>query len=255
MIRVLFSGGVDSLVHLRWAMAQFPEVEAIYYDVGQIYAAREIPQAAKMASVLGIRLHIDYTSIKLYEDLSTGKIELRNLALISLASREVEGVVFGMLQGETPVDKNPTFVRRLEKLLQSQRPREPFKIYTPFSRYTKSEMIRWYMKQFGQELLLDSVACFFSSDSPMCGHCMSCFNRWIAFKECGLPDEIYALHPAFVMLRRLRRMKKDHEMREWEFVNLPRIWSRRRWVLECWRQLNIFSRQHFNMTAWRYIHS
>lgn len=245
-VTVLFSGGVDSLCHLRWAQRQYSHVTAVYYDVGQAYAERESRDARILVQRLGVPFRIEQP-MSLHEDPITAQVALRNMLFITWASQAVDAVVFGMLQGETPVDKNPRFVRRLQTLLRSQRTTD-FDILTPFASYTKAEMIREYQQHYGNEYLDGTVGCF-ATASPMCGRCWSCINRWLAWEECLLPQERYLVHPAQAMLEKLRAMRG--RPKQW---NVSNAWARRRWLREMKRQLDRYSRAKYDMSAWRYVH-
>ena len=250
-VTVLFSGGVDSLCVARWAQARFSDVHGVYYCVGQKYAARESSQATELAKKIHLPFNIQAALI-LREDPVTARVELRNLFFIELAGLGSDAVCYGELLAEEPTDKRPVFRRRLQTLLRSQR-ETPFHIYAPFAKYTKSQMIREYIRQYGTEFLTDSVACFDADGA--CGACMSCFNRWLAWEENNLSLESYRVHPAQAMLERLQTMHRNKGARDWNAVSLGRVWARRRWLIECRRQLNRYCYRQHGVSAWRYAHA
>jgi 7-cyano-7-deazaguanine synthase in queuosine biosynthesis len=265
MIAVLFSGGVDSLCCLKWAQEEFSQynVKPIYFDVGQCYAKREIAYAAPLASANGVYelQTIPLTSLK--EDRHTGHIPMRNLFfLLQVAASvnpEYEGVVFGMLKAESSEDKNPAFVRCVQKLIDSQnvstmyRPEgKQFTIYTPFANKTKTQMIQWYLQSdYSAAELYYSVACY--SEDGACGTCQSCFNRWLAFDRNGLMAEAFKVHPAKFMLDRLEKMHYNNDSPDWNAVSLGQVWKRRRWAWEVYRALNKYSIKENGISALNYI--
>jgi 7-cyano-7-deazaguanine synthase in queuosine biosynthesis len=251
-VTVLFSGGVDSLCVARWAQQRFIDVRGVYYDVGQGYSLREITQARIVAQAIKMPFRVE-TPMQLHEDLITGRVELRNVFFLLLASRGSDVVCYGELRAEEPPDKTPIFRRRMQTLIQSQR-QTKFRIYAPFSTYSKAQMVRDYKRRYGTTALSDTVACL-KALAPACGECISCFNRWLAWRENDLPEEPHIVHPAQAMLDRLRYMHRHSDSRNWQSVNMRRLWLRRQWVWECRRQLNIYCRKKHGMSAWRYAHT
>lgn len=254
MIAVLFSGGVDSLVHLRWAEEKFghKNVQPYYFNAGQSYAEREIGYAKPLAELLGFELQVVNT-LSLPEDKITGQIDLRNLLFLlhTATLPSCEGVVFGMLLAEAPVDKNPRFVRDVQEIIDSQfdispyrKEKKKFRIYTPFQYMPKTEMLRWYLKRYGTEGVYESVACYTES-GVMCGECISCFNRWLAFEANNLKMEQFKVHPADAMMQRISaiRRAKDHPNRA--SLGIGRAWRRRQWLIETYRVLNSHSKKHY----------
>lgn len=260
-VAVLFSGGVDSLSHLRWAQQKFgrQNVSAHYFDVGQAYADREIRRAEDLCRRLESRMLVHRPLVvPMHEEPGTAQIEYRNafLLLWLAANREprFSGIVFGMLRGEAPADKTRRFVRSIQALISETRlsayatTPQPLTIHVPFAGHTKAEMVRWYLEQYGNEFLELSVGCFGATE-PMCGACMSCFNRWLAWRENGLAAETYACDPADWMLFRLRSMWERPSSSDWQWATLPKAAARARWMLECRRQLNRRCRELYGVSA------
>jgi hypothetical protein len=160
-----------------------------------------------------------------------------------------------MLKGEYPPDKNPVFVRRVQQLLDSQfqesiyQGRREFKIYTPFQHMTKTKMVEHYLHSSKQlpdavALLKKTQACY-KKDLPMCGECMSCFNRWVAFSLNGIEEE-YAKHPGQQMIERLRNLDRrdKNAVQSWKAIH------RSGWAFEVYRALNAYTKLHFGRTIW-----
>lgn len=287
-IAVLCSGGIDSAIHLEWArknlfMARGLMLEPIYFHVGQCYAERELRFARKVAASADLTLREIHLP-GLEEDRETGHIPMRNLffLLAVAASQEpkYDGVVFGMLKAESSEDKNPAFVRHVQSLIDTQfaktmyrKERRDFIIYTPFQNYTKTQMIAWYLNRQtpastddvmgdahayvaamreARERLTQTVACYVP-DGPMCGECLSCFNRWLAFDRLGFPLEQYQMHPAEGMLTRLRFMKYDKHDKNWAAISFGKAWKRRQWVWESFMALNQYCHRVYGVGVWRHL--
>jgi 7-cyano-7-deazaguanine synthase in queuosine biosynthesis len=265
-VTVLFSGGVDSLIHARWAQAEFGAcaVRAVYYDAGQPYAARESAAAAALCERLRMPFSVD-RSMRLQDPdgPESSLVPFRNafFLLAAAADPACTGVVFGMLRGESPPDKNPRFVRRMQRLIASQCVRDyyhpetrPVRIHVPFSWSSKTQMMRWHIRRYGTDLLALSVACHYDGG---CGRCWSCFNRWLAWRECGLPDELYAEPPAEWLLEKLREMWAGRHGGSgsgwWRGVSVRSVPSRADWLLEAWRHLDAWCRHRYGTTAWRFV--
>lgn len=267
MIGVLFSGGVDSFVHLTYAISQFgrSKVVPVYFDVGQRYASREWTAAQLLGSKLGIRV-IRVQLSGLSED-PNGYIPLRNLRFILQVAgwESSEGVVFGMLKGEYPPDKNPKFVKRVQALIDTQfedstyQGKRKFSIETPFADSTKVQMVRWYLDtplpmlpEFVDkfELLGMTQACYKES-LPACGQCMSCFNRWVAWTLNGIEDEPHDVHPAKAMIDRLVAIldsdRSGKPNKDSEAVFTLKALHRLPWALEVRRALNNYCKKEYGL--------
>jgi 7-cyano-7-deazaguanine synthase in queuosine biosynthesis len=256
MIAVLFSGGIDSLCCLRWAIDMFGKdaVQAVYFSHDCRYDMRQYHVAIKLAEQLEVKLW-RISMYGLRED-KQGHVPLRNLSFILELAREEAcmGVVFGMLQGEAPEDKNPKFVRRVQELLDSQfvanayQEKRHFTIYTPFQYMTKAEMVKWYIQKYGVEYIRDTVACF--TQEGNCGQCMSCFNRYIALERNDI-HEVYKVHPIEAMLVRLKEMKKDKGSKEWR--SLGNLWARRKWLWEVYSVVSPYVRANYGKNVLRML--
>jgi 7-cyano-7-deazaguanine synthase in queuosine biosynthesis len=246
MVAVLFSGGVDSFVHLQWAIDTYGagRVLAVYFDVGQAYAARESRRAADLArGFFGVEFRL-LRPMQLQEDVRTAQVLFRNVHFLLWAAALPErptAVVFGMLHGETPADKTPAFVQEtLDACLgkSAYSDGRACEILTPFAGCTKAGMLRRHIKAHGTAGLSLTVGCF-NAEEPMCGACWCCFNRWVAWMENGLPSETYVEDPADAMVARLRALLRlPVHGPERRAMTLPAALRRWRWLLQAWRQVD-----------------
>lgn len=235
---VLFSGGLDSLIHLHWAarQPQFDSVETLFVNLGHRYSRAEFLAADRLGVVAyGKRQHVLNLPLGFAEQ-ADGFIPLRNMMLLSLATYFADNVVFGMLYNEGPPDKRPGFVKRMAGELNCQYAAKSYletsrhiRIWTPFALQTKTEMLQWYLAHGGEpELALLSIGCF--SAKGKCGRCMSCFHRWVAFQNCGL-HETYAYPVARWALEQaaIGRHKRTN------LLGLGQLWFKRRMIAESYR--------------------
>ena len=155
MIDVLCSGGIDSFIHLHWALRKFgrDRLRPVYFRAGQRCADREIAAARKLCA--RVDLPLDIIELQYMEqDPVTGHVPFRNLTFLLAVARRMdsEGVVFGTLLGEISEDKNPKFVRQVQKIVDGQlvstiyAPGRNFKIYTPYAHASKTQMLRGFLK-------------------------------------------------------------------------------------------------------------
>lgn len=254
MITVLFSGGIDSWACLNWAISTFGKknIKALYALVGSSYASRELAVAGELCSKLGVVLETT-AALDMVENPDDGHIPLRNtfLLLQSALDEECEGVVFGMLRGDSCEDKNNAYVALMQKLFDSQfkksiyrKTTRPFVIYTPFGNDTKTQLVAWAKKNTSLEWMMETVGCYSYGVIP-CGRCTSCFNRWVALYNNDLYDKGYIEHPFIVMTQKLAdlgSLRKDNPA----LFSLKQLWLKRYWILDSYSAMNAFCRRTFH---------
>lgn len=231
---VLFSSGIDSLACLLWAKEQYgkfqDDVTAMYVDIGTKYATIEIEAIKHL-------LDFDYMFIDMLLlgklEGSIGHIPMRNIFLLELAALYSDNIVFGMLKGELSEDKGPSFIRRMQKLFDSQtvgnlyHGKSKITIHTPFANMTKTEVVAWLLSRgVTKETLSKTIGCL---NGVNCGQCISCFNRAVAFINNGLYDvDSYSgsMHPI-----------------QWGLIQLYHkigtknvsLWKKRYTIMELWK--------------------
>lgn len=254
MIYVLFSGGIDSLACLVWAVERYgrERVVAMYYDVGQCYAGKEIVAASAMAHMMGVTFRLR-TEFQLVENRDTAHIPMRNSMFLFGVSAlpDADGVVLGMLKGECPPDKNPRYIRRMQAFLNAQLDR-PFEILCPFAKYTKTQVVWWLIQSSyshlyytaerpriravcgALDLLRRTVGCHDAGEIA-CGVCWACINRWIAFTNCALATEQFRASPGDALIDRTRRAGEL-------FGRKVPVLQRIGWALEAYSALQLYFR-------------
>ena len=218
---VLFSGGIDSTTALHWALARYPDVQALTFDYGQRHRI-EIKLAKIAARKLGVSqtiFRIDLGQIggsaltdpairlpryrkasELRPGLPATYVPFRNGILLALAAAwaetlDLREIVCGFHVLDSPdyPDTRPAFVRAMERAVNAGT-KEAFggpgiKIRAPFIGMKKSGIIRWGLAH-GVDYAY-SVSCYAGREKP-CGTCSSCLLRERAFAEAGAPDPLIA---------------------------------------------------------------
>jgi 7-cyano-7-deazaguanine synthase in queuosine biosynthesis len=230
---VLFSGGLDSRIHLHWAQQQTSNITTLYVNFGHKYAKMEMEAAKACVEPMGIPLIIRDIPLMDVEQ-EDSYLPLRNLYLLQLCTIYADNIVFGMLYNESPPDKRPKFVRKMESLLNSQFQEKQYyyrsrsiRILTPFQYQTKTEMLRWYIQNAldAEEEAKKTIGCY--SPEGHCGRCISCFNRWIAFTNNGL-RESYRYPPYKWAVEQLVFGKKKRQ----SLTALSALWFKRYYIAE-----------------------
>jgi 7-cyano-7-deazaguanine synthase len=163
---VLFSGGQDSTTCLYWAIRQFSPVEALGFDYGQRHRV-ELEQAAKIAGMAGVRLHVVKLGGVLGDSALTDFdrnidarhpkdaglpatfVPGRNLLFLSVAasfaySRDIFDLVAGMSQTDYSgyPDCRRAFIDSLEMTLSLAMAPKSFRIHTPLMYLDKADTFK-----------------------------------------------------------------------------------------------------------------
>jgi 7-cyano-7-deazaguanine synthase in queuosine biosynthesis len=196
---VLFSGGVDSLITLRYAQSISREmmdcVTPVYCCLGHRYEAEEF---RAVTDILHGRVNIDksLSGLGLIED-SQANIPSRNGHLILAALRHsleyFSGEVYIWLtvqKDELSIpDRSPEFLDRMSgacSVLSGRR----VTVRTPWRGLDKTDMVRWYIERaYSEDDLRKTWACYWpSAGGDQCGNCPACIRRYIAFSLNGVHE-------------------------------------------------------------------
>lgn len=230
---VLFSGGLDSRIHLHWAMGHSQNITALYVNFGHKYAQMELNVACAITTSLSVPLVVRNFPLGDVEQ-GDSYLPLRNLYLLQLATIYGDDIVFGMLYNESPPDKRPGFVKTMERLLNSQFQEKQYydasrriRILTPFQYMTKTEMLRWYLRHdlAAEEEAKQTIGCY--SPEGHCGRCISCFNRWVSFTNNRL-TEPYKYPPYEWAVEKFVEGKKKRQ----DLTALSALWYKRHYIVE-----------------------
>lgn len=253
---VLFSGGLDSRIHLHWAQQQTSNITALYVNFGHKYAQMEIAAAKACMAPLGIPLVIRSFPLGDSEQ-EDSYLPLRNLYLLQLCTIYADNIVFGMLYNESPPDKRPRFVKKMERLLNSQFQEKQYyywsrriRILTPFQYQTKTEMLKWYLNHAlnAEEESKKTIGCY--SPEGHCGRCISCYNRWLALFSNGIHED-YNRPPYLWALERFMDGKKKRQ----SLFSIGALWYKRSYVVEnygAWSKLLGYDPFILALDIWRH---
>ena len=188
---LLFSGGLDSFI--TWRLLGQPK--AVYFAIGHKAEKKELEKLSRIKERFGGEIIIDHSlSLGKYE-MENGYIPYRNLFFLMLASYYSPNIVLAQILEYAP-DKNQQFYRMTEKLLRKittgafqQLTMKKVKVWTPFSHYTKTELVREYGKRFDPRDLTEFTVSCYSGKEKNCGRCNACFSRYVAMKNNGIEEE------------------------------------------------------------------
>lgn len=212
---LLSSGGMDSFL-----LAHSPELQGavhVFVDVGQKYAGKEWDAAQFVARSCGATLHhVTASQFAQYEH-HTGIIPLRNAELILNAAQYGNHIYLGVIADEVNSDKSPEFLAAMKQVLDISNRSQywtagtEYELLTPYRNTTKSQLVEQYLEAGGDlQTLLKSVSCY-SATTEHCGHCSSCFKRWVALTNAtGNPDVQHFIHHPKHQLTRQQWADKLH---------------------------------------------
>jgi 7-cyano-7-deazaguanine synthase in queuosine biosynthesis len=239
---VLFSSGIDSLACLLWAKEQYGKFEndvtAMYVDMHTKYSSNELYAARWFMKKYKVNQHLVGMGMLGELEGGIGHIPMRNIFLLELAALYSDNIVFGMLKGELSEDKGPSFIRRMQKLFDSQtvsnlyHPKSKITIHTPFSKMTKTQVVSWLLSRgVTKEVLRKTIGCL---NGNVCGDCVSCFNRWVAFENNDIGDTDFSndaleMHPCQWGINELLY---EHDSTD------KILWKKRRSIIELWKAYN-----------------
>ena len=191
---LLFSGGLDS--YILWHLLDRPD--PVYVRYGHKYQERELDTIAALQEIepkLQVAF-LDGPGIGSLEQ-PDGHIPHRNLLLVTTAAANMDPAIIylGALRGEASRDKSYRFLRRTTRLLSLCE--HPVKVLSPSKRYTKTQLVALFARQFPEKLERLSVtrSCYADTGLP-CGRCVACFKRWVAMTNNGI-EEAYEVSPGF----------------------------------------------------------
>lgn len=190
-----YSGGPDSF--MTWRLLGQPT--AVYLNVHTRFARYEMALIEKTQTAFpgsDFRIHRDSPVF----ELDNGWIPNRNLSLIIACAAVAPEVVIARVAEWGP-DKNPRYLRRVERLLNSSHGghngTEKIRVRTPFGKLTKTELVSRYLKEFpdgAEDLKQYTRSCYSDLPKP-CGRCHACWCRWVAFRNNGIDESGVYMQP------------------------------------------------------------
>ena len=203
---VLFSGGIDSLAALLYAMDNETDVYPFYCRLEHEYEKKEVVAFRNILKILdfqGSYVIDDNLKIGNFEQLDAN-IPLRNLYLAAIPLMYLGDSTFkhkdginiymqNLQRGEKGPDRNFDFNLDMS-ILFSRYFGSPVKVISPFAENTKSEIVEYIMDKFTDQreklndLINATIGCF-SPEDGHCGACAACFRRFIALEYAEFKTE------------------------------------------------------------------
>lgn len=212
----LMSAGLDSFA--SWQLLGRPK--SVYFAIGHKAQEREIAQIEKIKQDFGADITIDRSLQLSDEEMANGYIPFRNLYFLMLASKYSNNVVLSQIAEWAP-DKNQKFYKEASKLLGNittgkfqQLDTRKLKVYTPFRKYTKSQLVDQYVHEFSADDLKKYTVSCYSGTEIACGRCTSCASRHLAMTNNGI-EEPYEQTPNY------DDFKKKISISDFRFGNVP----------------------------------
>lgn len=214
-IVILYSGGMDSFILRHYAQAKHPDAEivCVYYKHGNEAEEHELANLPDFVDVKTIDM-VDKEQVLLGD--TNHIIPGRNMVFLAHAASKYlpDEIWMGSVKGEdleTSTDKNETFCRMMEELLNYVLApyANPVKIVIPFVRdgLDKSLCLEWALNNgISLEEIMATKSCY-SGEYAACGKCRQCFKRWALFGHYGKSEGYeYPVYQSEVGLMHIRAM-------------------------------------------------
>jgi len=187
---LLFSGGLDSYI----ASFYLKEPLCLFIDLKHRYADIEKNTIKNLREYMTNQIIIEENILHLSKwEREDAIIPLRNIYMSMIATNYGDNVWVVGVEGDLTHDKNPHAFEKMSRFLTHFCDR-PISVDSPFWNMTKTEHVRWYIENgYSISELLKTYSCF-SPSGLHCGHCSSCFRRWIAMFVNGI-EEKYKNNP------------------------------------------------------------
>jgi len=180
---LMFSCGIDSLS--AWFYLNKPK--CVYVDMKTKYSEKE------KQCIKDLQKIIPDLKIKIIEGIDLGQFEVgekafiphRNLILAAIGSIYGDRIIIAGIEDDCVEDKSPKAFEVMENCLNViSKPGKEIQLYSPFWNMSKSEIIKWMIKNVdnAEEILRTSISCY-SIEDGQCGRCPSCLRKAIAFEK------------------------------------------------------------------------
>lgn len=180
---LLFSGGIDSFVAYHY----LGKPQTIYFDLRTRYAEKE-----KMVIKKLIPWTVIDNSLNLRDREYGDKayVPFRNLLLACQAVKYSDTIVIAGVADDQVSDKSKEVFQKFSILL-SELENRSITVCSPFWDLTKEKVVKWYIENVGDDLLLETVSCYSAGNETYCGTCPSCFRKWCALRANGYDLKFY----------------------------------------------------------------
>jgi len=200
---LLFSGGMDSVM---FDLLLKPDV-LLYIPTGSNYETIETVKIKKLAED---NIIDDNKLIIMDKTINLGPFERddlivpnRNAYLVLMASHFGETIYLGSVYGDRSYDKDKTFYKLMENLLnhmwleQHWTEQREFSVSSPYKDVTKTELIKEYVEAGGKvQNILDSYSCY-RGEEQACGICKPCVRKAVSLycNDIEVPAGYFEQHP------------------------------------------------------------
>ena len=184
---LLFSGGLDSFI--AWHYLNYPPV--LFMDAGQSYAKKELETVEYFAQKYkNMKIEINISlNLSRWEE-KNHYIPYRNVLFSMIGSLYAPQIYLVGIKGDSVDDNNPTAAKLMSKFFINFNYNKNIIITSPFYQKSKSQIVRWYLKQeFPVKELLRTRSCYDKDSQGQCGKCGSCFRRWVALENNNIKEE------------------------------------------------------------------
>ena len=188
---LMYSGGLDSLIayyFLKWRDGKAPL--CVYASLGHKYEGKEKQAMARIYNMGGPAYVIDDTlNLGKWEE-PNANIPQRNMFLAMVGAYYGDEIYLVCQKGEQDIpDRSPKFFEESSKMISLLNGKE-IVVNPVFGDYTKTEMVRWFIREgFDIDVLKESVSCYSGEGGKQCGKCSSCFRRWVSMFLNGVEEE------------------------------------------------------------------
>lgn len=180
---LLFSGGIDSFVAYHF----LGKPQTVYFDLRTRYAEKEKLVIKKLIPPTIIDNSLNLRDRE-YGD--KAYVPFRNLLLACQAVKYSDTIVIAGVADDQVSDKSKSAFQKFSTLL-SELENRTITVCSPFWDLTKEKVVKWYVENIGDDLLLETVSCYSASNENYCGTCPSCFRKWCALRANGYRLEFY----------------------------------------------------------------
>ena len=178
---LLVSGGLDSYIAWWYLKDDDCDILPLFINYGGMYTDKELWHVKDLYPDL-----VEDNSLNFFgQEQEDSFIKNRNAYFALVASKYGNQIGMGGLKDDNVGDKSPVAFLKMQDLLNEINP-DSYRVFSPFWRMTKSDIIKWYIKSGRPvETLLKTTSCYHPIVT-YCGECPSCFRKYCAFFDNGL---------------------------------------------------------------------
>jgi len=184
---LLFSGGLDSFI--AWHYLNYPPV--LFMNAGQSYAKKELETVEYFAQKYKkMKLEINNSlDLSQWEE-KNYYIPYRNVLFSMIGSLYASKIYLVGIKGDSVDDNNPIATKLMSEFFINFNYNKNIIVTSPFYQKSKSQIVRWYLKQkLPIQELLKTRSCYNKDSQGQCGKCGSCFRRWVALENNNIKEK------------------------------------------------------------------